>query len=93
MTDSERVLAELGSGPDYIKKVEVWLNRKWPVQACQVCREESWSIGEVVSLEAVNKGESPNGYIYPVFLVTCCNCGYSLVFSAIAAGIIPPDQD
>lgn len=71
------------------------LNKKWKDGFfCPVCKENNWAIHDSLSeLREFNKGAlSIGGPIVPIASITCNNCGYTMHFNAIKAGLIKSDQ-
>jgi predicted nucleic-acid-binding Zn-ribbon protein len=61
---------------------------------CPVCRENNWAVHESLSgLREFDKGSlSIGGPIVPIASITCNNCGYTMHFNAIKAGLIKLDN-
>lgn len=73
------------------EKVSAWIDEHWKGQRkCPICENSRWSIGEVVGEVQqmhVNRrllGES----LYPLVVVTCAVCGYTLMFNAVVIGLL-----
>ncbi len=67
-----------------------WLGKNWHTpKACAICQSNNWIISD--SLVALHQlfadGLLRSGRpLYPVFLVTCGVCGYTLLFNSVIAG-------
>ena len=72
-----------------------WLVSKEPLGfPCALCKENNWIVGDVSELrpfEGENGGSG--GSIYPVFPVTCSNCGHMVLFNAIQAHVFDDEYD
>lgn len=74
---------------DQRKQVIEWLNTQVGSLRCPVCAtEDSWVIGEV-SARLQRGMNTPQGY--PVVVVVCSNCAYTLLFNALLIGLDQPD--
>lgn len=78
-----------------IEQAIALLDQKWKGgKACPVCGNNSWNINpdlaelRFLSVEAFVVG----GPVIPVAVVTCNNCGNTLLFNAMRLGWIPPAQ-
>lgn len=67
-----------------------WLEQKWRGdRRCPVCQTNQWSIGDVVEVRPFTGGGlTIGGPLYPLFFVTCVNCGYTLTFNALISGVV-----
>lgn len=74
-----------------------WLNKNWRTpKACAVCRNNNWTVSESLTLmpRLIRDGkDTVGGLVYPVFLVTCGICGYTMFFNALVAGLLPQDSE
>jgi len=67
-----------------------WLNKNWHTpKACAVCHNNNWIISD--SLVEIHQLFTDGllrsgGPVYPLFLVTCGVCGYTLFFNSVIAG-------
>jgi hypothetical protein len=70
------------------------IESKWKgSHKCPICETESWIIGLLGATprnarEDGGEGGLDFGSIFPTVPIVCDNCGYTLLFSAIAAGIV-----
>jgi len=72
------------------------LNKKWKGEIfCPVCKENNWAISDSISeLREFNQGAFIlGGPIIPLASITCNNCGYSMHFNALKAGLISPEPN
>ena len=68
-----------------------WLNTKWQgMKKCSVCENNSWNISDrVFEMREFHSGTIVfGGILQPVIPVTCVNCGNTIYFNAIQAGIV-----
>ena len=68
-----------------------WLDRHWasPWQ-CPICHSVEWAIQDVVELKVwAGGGVTIGGPSYVMFPVMCRVCAYTLLFNAVAAGVVP----
>ena len=66
-----------------------WLNKHWNTpKACPICSNNNWGISEsVVEVREFHQGHVLyGGPIYPLFLVMCNTCAYTIFFNALLAG-------
>jgi hypothetical protein len=70
-----------------------WLDEKWTRWDCPFHGDTTWGLGSVIhgAQAWVPKGGKNIGKSYPVVVLTCNTCGYSVFINAITMGIIPPD--
>jgi|GEM_PF-591601 len=77
------------------EKIVEWLNRQWQgPKICPICRNNNWHIIEnPVELREFHGGTLVvGGPVYPLISVTCSICGYTLLFNAIVARLLIPEQ-
>jgi predicted nucleic-acid-binding Zn-ribbon protein len=71
-----------------------WLNERWTIKVCPFHGPTNWEVGEVMiqTLPYIGGGVSIGGPTYPLLVVTCSQCGYTVLVNAIKAGIVeaPP---
>lgn len=78
-------------------KVEEWLNEKWHgSKNCVICGHNDWSAGETASRLGpyyhVDGTVLGGGPVYPLLVVTCVNCGYTMLFNGIVMGLVPREE-
>src|SRR5437879_12622149 len=68
-----------------------WLREHWVgIQTCFVCGTSDWQIGDISEIRVFSGGAlNLGGSLYPVFPVTCNNCGNTLLINAVIAGLMP----
>ena len=79
------------------EKVVEWLNTQWKGnKVCPICKNNAWTVSEKPAEVREFHGGSlvvgGSGSVYPLFLVTCNKCGYTVLFNAIVAGFVPPRE-
>jgi hypothetical protein len=78
------------------KEIRAWLDKQPWEGPCPVCGTSRWTLGEdllqVLPLSPL--GEPPiSGRVYPFFALLCSECGYTMLFNAVVAGLLPPSDD
>ncbi len=60
---------------------------------CPICNPTTaWGIGTIVEVREFNEGNHcPGAAITPFIQVQCNNCGYTVLFNAIALGVVDRD--
>jgi predicted nucleic-acid-binding Zn-ribbon protein len=69
-----------------------WLNKHWNTpKSCPICKHNNWTVSDSVGVMLPVSGGriEVEGLAYPLFLVTCSTCGYTLFFNAVVAGFAP----
>ncbi|MFX0204102.1 MAG: hypothetical protein ACFFCW_49015 [Candidatus Hodarchaeota archaeon] len=77
-----------------VNAVVDWLNQRWEgAKLCPICRNNNWNISQnpVELREFHGGGLVLGGPIYPLISITCKNCGHTLLFNAITAGLLTPE--
>ena len=69
-----------------------WIEDNWVgKRSCPICEGTGWFVGEylgeVKSIQPKSKFWLNGGSSYPMIVLSCENCGYSLFFNAIVAGM------
>jgi hypothetical protein len=68
------------------------LNEKWGQKNCPMCGINNWNVSDkIFELREFNNGNLVVGKestIFPVFPVSCNNCGNSIFVNALIAGAI-----
>ena len=67
-----------------------WLNKHWNTpKSCPICKNNNWGVSDSVAEVREFRPDGSimyGGPIYPLFLVTCNTCAYTIFFSALRAG-------
>lgn len=76
------------------KQINDWLTAKWSAKKqCPMCGHVAWSAGPTPTLlprGANDSGDMVIGGGYPCVVVTCTNCGNTVLVNAIVAGVRNP---
>jgi predicted nucleic-acid-binding Zn-ribbon protein len=70
-----------------------WIKEHWRgAKVCPICGSNDWRVNaDVVALLRVEEeGTVLGGATYPLVLMTCGVCGYTLMFNALIAGLVKP---
>jgi hypothetical protein len=71
------------------EQVRSWLGDQWTQPVCPFHGRTSWEIGDVVQTMPYASGLLSTGPVYPLIVLTCQRCGYTVFINAIRAGILP----
>lgn len=70
-----------------------FFDTKWNHGPCPVCQTDAWQvggeIGEMGMSESYGTDITMASSAYPLYPIFCTNCGYTLLFSALIAGLVP----
>ena len=85
--------AQGASSPDGvdIKPAVKWLDNHWKQSRnCPICNATKWEIdSELVEVRLFRWQEiEPGAPVRALVVVTCANCGYTILFDAVTAGIV-----
>ena len=77
-------------------KLEEFISKYFQEEVrCQVCQNTSWNV-EATIFKAdeffLDKVVIGSGSTFPFFPVVCTQCGYALIFNAIAVGLFSDDN-
>jgi hypothetical protein len=63
-----------------------WIAERWTNRQCPMCGTSQWSVGDISELREFAQGAIiiGGGALYPVFPITCANCGNTV------APLLPP---
>ena len=77
------------------QKVIDHLNGKWGKRTCPMCNAETWNISDsTYELREFKEGTLVvGGSIVTVILITCGNCGNTVLVNAIVADIVKPKKE
>ena len=73
-----------------------WLNGKWNTpKGCPICKQNNWGVSESLALlpRLIKDAMDAPNLVYPVFLVTCGTCGYTMFINALIAGLLPVSSE
>jgi hypothetical protein len=71
-----------------LAQIAAWKENHWHHGPCPVCGNEAWETGPRIAY--FNNDQTPiDGTSYPVLLIYCAVCGYTISISARVAGLRP----
>lgn len=86
-----RKLSEFFKGPGEVDvdKVVAWLKLWWHNQTCPICGNAGFSISEeLVQTVSYPDAAVSRGAGYPMVMLICNSCGYTLLFNAVKMGLV-----
>jgi predicted nucleic-acid-binding Zn-ribbon protein len=78
------------------EKAYAWLTTHWQGDwLCPICGQDDWLVhDEAVEVRAFGQGRlAAKGSIFPLLTVLCSNCGHTLFFNALIAGLVEPPEE
>lgn len=66
-----------------------WWETHWRHGPCSVCGNKAWGINQRIA-HFVNEQTPVDGSVYPVLLIFCHVCGYTIPINAYSAGVRGP---
>ena len=77
-----------------LEKLKKWLDEKWINRKCPACDHGDWEASTIVTQIPlfVYSDTFDSGRKLPIIHVTCQNCGYTMLFSAIRMGLVSETQ-
>ncbi len=84
-------MATIGRGD--IEKALRWIEDNWVGQkACAICGNTGWfmgdAVGEMRQITPKSRWIPTSGSTYPLIVLSCETCGYTLLFNAIVLGLM-----
>jgi hypothetical protein len=74
-------------------RLRVWLQARWRHGRCPVCAENDWTVNPKIG-QIFNEGSfGRDGTSYPVVLISCDTCGYTVAINARIAGVKTDQSD
>jgi len=75
--------------PDQMDQIQSWMEEKNVDPTCPACSNSSWVTSEMIAppVRARTK-PSEDGLQVPMVQLTCNNCGYVRLFSAVKMGLL-----
>ena len=73
------------------KQAQEWLSEKWTAPTvCPISGDNNWAIADdfVQPMRYTGGGLTIGGPGYPVVMVICATCGYTLLFNAVVMGLL-----
>jgi predicted nucleic-acid-binding Zn-ribbon protein len=74
-----------------ITQINNWMKENWKgSRICPICNNTQWSASEsLAELRQFDKGNLVvGGKVYPLLVLICKTCGYTLLFNAIKTGLV-----
>ena len=73
-----------------IKLIKDRLNSVWKGnRACHICTNTEWAMGSINETKEYNEGNHcPGAGITPMVQINCVTCGNTIIFNAIALGVV-----
>lgn len=76
-----------------IARVNEHLDAKWTEpRKCPICGHEDWRVNDrllqLFEFDAVDRLIMAGGVVCPLVTITCSNCGYTILFSAVTVGLV-----
>ncbi|MCH7493368.1 hypothetical protein IIA16_01460 [bacterium] len=70
-----------------------WVGTRGTTDKCPFCQKNSWMMGEylVTPLVTSSGNVQLGGIVHPLIPIVCTNCGHTLFFNAIVAGVMKAD--
>lgn len=79
---------------EQLEKALTWLNSKWPIKTCDVCRTNLWELSNfMVAAPRFEGGIVIGGPVAPQLMVMCKNCGNTKFFNAVIMGLVKADKE
>lgn len=78
-----------------IDKAIAWIDEHWTgKKACPICESSSWLVGDVVGemREFLPDKRPLANSLYPMIVLSCRACGYTLLFNATVMGLLPEES-
>jgi len=77
---------------DQRQMIDTFIKNKWTLHPkCPICHKNSWNVSpELFELRSFHGGSmviGGKGGIVPLILVTCVNCGNTILINALIAGL------
>jgi hypothetical protein len=78
--------------PEQNRKAVAWLSAHWANRNCPIHGATTWNVdkwlGEVRTFGGGSLFVGKGQVIFPLLVVTCGICGYTIFFNAIMAGVV-----
>jgi hypothetical protein len=76
------------------RQVAAWIESKWTTSQCPFHGATTWELGGVLAqVPEFTPSLTRGGQVYPVFVLTCTECGYSVLVNAIKAELVPASSE
>lgn len=73
-----------------IQKAIAWIDEHWTGQkACPICQNTRWGVADLIGeVQMTTLDGGLTGKAYPLIIVTCQTCGYTVLLNALVVGLI-----
>lgn len=73
-----------------IQKAIAWIDEHWTGQkACPICQNARWGVADTVGdVQMMGLNKEPTDRTYPLVILTCQTCGYTVLFNATVIGLM-----
>ena len=73
-----------------LQKAIAWIDEHWKGQkTCPICANTRWGIADTVGeVPTVDLNKEPTERAYPLVILTCQTCGYTVLFNATVVGLM-----
>ena len=73
-----------------IQKAIAWIDEHWTGQkACPICENTRWGVADLIGeVQMTTLNGDLTGKAYPLVIVTCQTCGYTVLLNALVIGLI-----
>jgi hypothetical protein len=81
--------------PEESQQLLAWLTERWHGAGCPMhpLVPTNWEVGDMImTLPFTGGGVSIGGPTYPLVVVTCLRCGFTVLVNAITAGLVKVPQ-
>ena len=71
-------------------QAKAWIDEHWTGQkTCPICNSTGWFMGDVVGeVREMHPNNLISGSFYPLIVISCRTCGYTLLFNAMVGGLV-----
>ncbi len=81
------------AGKAGLEKALEWIEENWVgKKSCPICENTGWFMGEVMAeMRQISRAVRlmpTSGPSYPMMVLSCENCGYTLLFNAMVLGVM-----
>ena len=79
--------------PEQYSRAQSWLDAHWKTSECPFHGPTTWALGDVMAaaLAYVPVGGQSINKVYPLVVLTCNTCGYTVFVNAIRIGLTQPE--
>ena len=79
------------SNMEKVDQIRAWLDEHWKGRkTCPICSNAQWMTDDIIGkVEQFHpEGKLVADSAYPLVVITCVTCGYSLLFNAAVIGLV-----